>query len=116
MASLNEAFNTEGPEYVTEADYELLPADSPYVNNSPAQREAARQHCLSMDQRGGKNGRAKTWQITYKDGRVIVIKALTTWARENGYSKSGIQKLAYNHWKQYRDLKEIKLLTSKVPQ
>jgi len=112
VGGLNSAFGLEGPEYIPEGEWEEVP--NSYVNNSPEQREAARQHCYTLDNRGGKNGRAKTWQITYKDGRVVVIKALQRWAMDNGYSASGVKNLAYGKWRYYRDIQEIKLLTSEV--
>ena len=127
IGALNAAFGIEGPEYMEEGEFIPLEChnetwyfqEGHTINNgrptSELQKQRAKEHCHTLDNRGGKNGRAKTWQITYKDGRVIVIKALTTWARENGYSSAGVKNLAYGKWRYYRDIKEIMLLTSKLP-
>ena len=53
---------------------------------------------------GGNNPRAKTWRIVYADGRETVVAGLQPWAVANGYSTSGIKKIAYGHWKRYRDI------------
>lgn len=94
----------------------ILPSN--YVFNSEYQRQTARENALkrNANQKGGSNRNAGTWQITYKDGRVIVIKGLQSWADDNGYSRSGVKALAYKHWKQYRDIQSIDrlLVTSKV--
>jgi hypothetical protein len=44
---------------------------------------------------GEKNGRAKTWKITFDDGRTDIIKSLSTWAKENGYKPTSVRNL-YN--------------------
>ena len=43
--------------------------------------------------KGENNPRAKTWKITYQDGKVEIVKALQPWRIEKGYNKSGLRKL-----------------------
>ncbi len=57
--------------------------------------------------KGANNPRAKTWKITYQDGKEIIIGALQRWALNNGYSRSGVKNLAYRKWKKYKDLVSI---------
>ena len=44
---------------------------------------------------GDKNPRAKTWQITFDDGRNEIVKSLQTWAIDNGYKPTSIRNM-YN--------------------
>jgi hypothetical protein len=53
---------------------------------------------------GANNPRAKTWKITYEDGRVEIVKALQPWRIKKGYNKLGLRKLQLKEWKKYRDL------------
>tara|TARA_B100000003_G_scaffold181197_1_gene172868 strand:+ start:48 stop:413 length:366 start_codon:yes stop_codon:yes gene_type:complete len=105
---LNSLFNTIGPEYVTEdIDIEYLPSN--YTFNSEYQRQLARENALkrNANQKGANNRNAKTWRIRFIDGREIVIGGLQRWAVDNGYSASGIKKIAYKKWKRYRDIAEV---------
>ena len=132
---LNEVFNLEGPDFMEEDDSCYIPfsEDSTWndwvlfqkghtINKgrptSALQKEKARENALkrNANQKGGNNRNAGTWQITFKDGRIIVIKALQRWAVDNGYTTSGVKNLAYKKWKQYRDIQSIDrlLVTSKV--
>lgn len=56
------------------------------------------------------NPRAKTWKITYQDGRVEIVKALQPWRIEKGYNKLGLRKLQLKEWKRYRDLVAVEEL------
>jgi hypothetical protein len=56
------------------------------------------------DVSGANNPRAKTWKITYNDGRVEIVKALQPWRIKNGYNKLGLRKLQLGVWKRYKDL------------
>jgi hypothetical protein len=47
------------------------------------------------DRKGSNNARAREYEITYEDGRTIVITSLQTWARENGYVPMSLRNL-YN--------------------
>jgi hypothetical protein len=47
------------------------------------------------DRKGSNNARAKEYEITYEDGRTIIITSLETWARENGYVPMSLRNL-YN--------------------
>ena len=47
------------------------------------------------DRKGSNNSRAKEYEITYEDGRTIIITSLETWARENGYVPMSLRNL-YN--------------------
>ena len=62
----------------------------------------------SLDQKGENNFNAKEWIIEYKDGKVIRIKSLHSWAKEQGYNKGGLRNLTIGKWKRYRDLVSIK--------
>jgi len=53
---------------------------------------------------GANNPRAKTWKITYENGRVEIVKALQPWRIKNGYNKLGLRKLQHKEWKRYKDL------------
>jgi hypothetical protein len=44
---------------------------------------------------GRKSPSAKTWRITFDDGRVEIVKSLRTWAIENNYNPSSVRNL-YN--------------------
>ena len=57
-----------------------------------------------LDVSGANNPRAKTWKITYQDGRFEIVKALQPWRIENGYNKLGLRKLQLKEWKRYKDL------------
>lgn len=103
---------------VPDSCWEPLPDN--YSFNSEYQRQLARENALkrNANQWGGNNRNAGTWQVTYKDGRIVVIKALQRWATDNGYSVSGVKNLAYKKWKQYRDIQSIDrlLVTPEVSQ
>jgi len=53
---------------------------------------------------GANNPRAKTWKITYENGRVEIVKGLQPWRIKNGYNKLGLRKLQLKEWKRYKDL------------
>jgi len=57
-----------------------------------------------LDVSGANNPRAKTWKITYENGRVEIVKALQPWRIKNGYNKLGLRKLQLKEWKRYKDL------------
>jgi hypothetical protein len=78
----------------------------------PHQKEIQRMMAIERNKqyRGENNPRAKTWKITYKDGRELIVKALQRWAVDNGYSQSGIKNIAYGKWKTYRDLASVELM------
>lgn len=70
------------------------------------QREIQREMAIERNKKykGENNPRAKTWKITYNDGRVEIVKALQPWRIEKGYNKLGLRKLQLKEWKKYRDL------------
>ena len=80
------------------------------LTTCPQHQKESNRECMleryanGFSTRGANNGRAKTWRIVYEDGREIIIGGLQRWAVDNGYSASGIKKIAYGHWKRYRDL------------
>lgn len=45
--------------------------------------------------KGEKNGRAKTWKITFDNGEVEIVKSLQTWCVKNGYKATSVRNL-YN--------------------
>ncbi len=57
-----------------------------------------------LDVSGANNPRAKTWKITYNDGRVEIVKALQPWRIKNKYNKLALRKLQLGEWKRYKDL------------
>lgn len=70
------------------------------------QKEIQRKMAIERNKqyKGENNPRAKTWKITYQDGKVEIVKALQPWRIEKGYNKSGLRKLQLKEWKRYRDL------------
>lgn len=60
--------------------------------------------------KGENNPRAKTWKITYQDGKVEIVKALQPWRIEKGYNKLGLRKLQLKEWKRYLDLVAVEEL------
>jgi hypothetical protein len=77
-----------------------------FVPNSEWQRQNARENALKRNAtyKGANNPRAKTWKITYEDGKVEIVKALQPWRIEKGYNKLGLRKLQLKEWKKYKDL------------
>jgi hypothetical protein len=91
-----------------------------FIPCGEAQKEANRKSMLAryaaglrMD--GEHNPRAKTWKITYTDGREVIVKGLQKWVNENGYNRGGINKLKTNQWKRYRDLVSIEEVRETEP-
>ena len=78
----------------------------------PHQVEIQRKLAIERNKQyiGENNPRAKTWKITYQDGRVEIVKALQPWRIENGYNKLGLRKLQLGEWKKYKDLIGIEVL------
>lgn len=72
----------------------------------PHQKEIQRKMSIERNKqyKGENNPRAKTWKITYDDGRVEIVKALQPWRIEKGYNKLGLRKLQLKKWKRYKDL------------
>jgi hypothetical protein len=70
------------------------------------QREIQRKMAIERNKKykGENNPRAKTWKITYNNGRVEIVKALQPWRIEKGYNKLGLRKLQLKEWKRYKDL------------
>ena len=64
----------------------------------------------SLDNSGANNGRAKTWKIVFKNGRELIVCGLQPWAVKNGYSRSGIKKIAYGETNKYRDIVSVDLV------
>ena len=73
------------------------------------QREIQRKMAIERNKqyKGANNPRAKTWKITYENGRVEIVKALQPWRMKNGYNKLGLRKLQLKEWKKYRDLVSV---------
>ncbi len=54
------------------------------------------------------------WEITFDDGRVIIVTNLTKWCRENGYDQGNVSKLLSPKHNRCKDIiKVIKLKTIK---
>lgn len=118
VKTLNEFFNVDGPDWIEEDPSTYIPLGINYPFNSEAQREVARQNAIERNKqyKGANNPRAKTWRITYADGRQIIIKALQRWAIDNGYSRAGIKNIAYGKWKTYKDLIAVEEVISNTNQ
>jgi hypothetical protein len=118
VETLNEFFNVDGPAWIECDPSSYISLGNNYPFNSETQREIARQNAIERNKqyKGGNNPRAKTWRITYADGRQIVIKALQRWAIDNGYSRAGIKNIAYGKWKRYRDLIAVEEIISDTNQ
>ena len=59
---------------------------------------------------GDKNGMSKTWEITFADGRKIIRTGLALWAKENGYTKAAIYRVANKKANKHKDIVEVKNL------
>jgi hypothetical protein len=107
VEALNAFFGIDGANWIEGGTFIPLPDN--FTFNSEYQRELASKHCkeLNQNQGGANNRNAKTWKITYNDGREIVIGGLQRWAVNNGYSRSGVKNLAYGKWKYYKNLISI---------
>jgi hypothetical protein len=64
-----------------------------------------------LDVSGANNPRAKTWKITFQDGKVEIVKALQPWRIKNGYNKLGLRKLQLKEWKRYKDIVSVEQLS-----
>jgi hypothetical protein len=53
---------------------------------------------------GDKNGMSKTWEITFADGRKIIRTGLALWAKENGYDKAAIYRVAGKKANKHKDI------------
>jgi hypothetical protein len=53
---------------------------------------------------GDKNGMSKTWEITFADGRKIIRTGLALWAKENGYTKAAIYRIASKKANKHKDI------------
>jgi hypothetical protein len=53
---------------------------------------------------GDKNGMSKTWKITFVDGRKIIRTGLALWAKENGYTKAAIYRVASKKANKHKDI------------
>ena len=120
VQTLNECLGIDGPIWIEDnpdSYVEGAPCQPPtafeqghQINKgrptSELQKKKARENALkrNANYKGANNPRAKTWRIVYADGREVTIGGLQRWAVDNGYSSSGIKKIAYGYWKTYRDL------------
>jgi hypothetical protein len=67
---------------------------------------------MKGDNVGANNPRAKTYQITFDDGTIVVTKSLQTWAKENGIPTTSLRNF-YNGTglKKYRNIVGVAPLT-----
>ena len=81
------------------------------------QRQKARENALkrNANQKGANNRNAKTWHVTYADGKEITVKSIYSWAKSQGYSKSGIHNLKIKKWNYYKDLVSIVEVAQEAP-
>ena len=67
---------------------------------------------------GDKNGMSKTWKITFADGRKIIRTGLMLLAKENGYTKAAIYRVASKKANKHKDIvsvEEINWAPESVP-
>jgi hypothetical protein len=123
VQSLNECFNIDGPIWIENdpSSYTQTCNCNPLTTFKPGhqtnkgrptselQKKKARENALrrNKNQKGANNRNAKTWKIIFEDGREIIIKSIHDWAKEHGYSKSGIRNLFMKKWKRYKDIVTI---------
>ena len=60
---------------------------------------------------GQDNGMSKTWKITFKDGKEIIKTGLALWAKENGYTKAAIYRVASKKANKHKDIIKVEQLT-----
>jgi hypothetical protein len=65
---------------------------------------------------GENNGMSKTWEITFSDGRKIILTGLVLWAKQNGYTKSAIYRVASKKANRHKDIVAVRELAQKPPQ
>jgi hypothetical protein len=53
---------------------------------------------------------AKKYRLTFKDGKVIEIYSLDTWARQNGYSDSHLRSVKRGDRKSHKGIIKVELL------
>ena len=123
VQTLNECLGIDGPIWIEDNSdnyVEGIPCQPPTAfkqghqtnkgrPTSETQKMSARKSLLKryengLDVSGANNPRAKTWKITYNNGRVEIVKALQPWRIEKGYNKLGLRKLQLKEWKRYKDL------------
>jgi hypothetical protein len=63
---------------------------------------------------GDKNGMSKTWEITFADGRKIIRTGLALWAKENGYTKAAIYKVASKKANKHKDIVAVEEVAQKT--
>ena len=125
VQSLNECFNVSGEDFIWIDDDCWEPIEDGWKGDwcyfqkghkinvgrstSELQKQRARENAIkrNVNQRGANNRNAKKWLIVYQDGRTITVKSIHSWARDNGYSKSGIRNLYKNKWNRYKDIASI---------
>jgi hypothetical protein len=59
---------------------------------------------------GEKNGMSKIWEITFADGSKIIKTGLALWAKENGYTKSAIYRIASKKANKHKDIVAVEEL------
>jgi hypothetical protein len=59
---------------------------------------------------GEKNGMSKTWEITFADGSKIIKTGLALWAKENGYTKAAIYRIASKKANKHKDIVAVEEL------
>jgi hypothetical protein len=120
VRALNECLGIEGPDWIEDnfddyIEYVFCRPPTAFKKGhqtnkgrptSELQKRKARENALKRNEnyKGSNNPRAKTWRIVYENGKEIIISGLQRWAVNNGYSTSGIKKIAYGEWKRYKDL------------
>jgi hypothetical protein len=70
---------------------------------------------MKGDNVGEKNPRAKTWKITFDNGKSEIVKALQVWAKENGYKPTSVRNLYNgNGVKKYKNIVSVEELSNQT--
>jgi len=70
---------------------------------------------MNGDNVGEKNPRAKTWKITFDNGKSEIVKALQVWAKENGYKPTSVRNLYNgNGVKKYKNIVSVEELSNQT--
>jgi hypothetical protein len=112
VQAINDCLEIDGPIWIESDLSNCETILRHYVFNSEWQRQLARENAIKRNSKykGENNPRAKTWKITYENGRVEIVKALQPWRIKNGYNKLALRKLQLGEWKRYKDLVALEIV------
>ena len=85
----------------------------PAHNKGKCASEEARRR-MSEAKKGREALNKGTFRLSFMDGRVIIVKGITTWCNENGYSYGHIKKLRAGKVKRHKDVIKCDRLTEEL--